>query len=92
MDKRFGDLDGDGKVDQNDLAILRNLVQNKALFNQLSPDEKKRLDLNNDGSLNYDDIIEMIKAIKAHVDAEGQIRPGEETQCLTSLRERLRKN
>ncbi len=90
MDKQFGDLDGDGKVDKKDLELLKNLVKNKALFEQLPEEDKKRLDMNNDGTLDYEDVIEMIKVIKSHVDAEGEIPPEQEQNCINSLRQRLR--
>lgn len=62
-----GDITGDGKVDQDDINILRLLTQGgttaEALFSQLSPEQIAACDISGDGYINREDLIEMCKSV-----------------------------
>lgn len=85
-----GDLNQDGKLDSTDLQLLRNLLeQNEAmpgLFEQLPPSLMARLDVNGDGQIDYNDVIELCQTI---LKQEGTI-PRDITDKFTSLRNRIR--
>lgn len=65
-----GDVDGDGKVDHSDLLILKHILQNKSygddILATLSPEERARLDINQDGEVTYDDVVRLMKIIASN--------------------------
>ncbi len=69
-DFRPGDIDGDGKVDHSDLLILKHILQNKAygddILDMLSPQERARLDINQDGEVSYEDVVRLMKMIASN--------------------------
>jgi hypothetical protein len=55
-----GDINHDGTVDQQDLKLLRNLLENNhELLQHLSNEEKALLDINHDGHIDYDDVVNL---------------------------------
>ena len=59
-DMTHGDIDGDGQINAGDMALLRQVLQQSghdpSLLDQLSAEDKARLDVNRDGLINQDDI------------------------------------
>jgi len=64
-DSRVGDIDNDGKVEQSDLALLKRVLGDQGLLQQLGPEEIARLDVNGDGKLSYEDIIKLCQVMLA---------------------------
>jgi hypothetical protein len=85
-----GDLNQDGKLDSTDLQLLRNLLeQNEAmpgLFDQLPPALMARLDVNGDGQIDYNDVIELCQTI---LKQESSL-PQDVTDKFASLRNKVR--
>ncbi len=81
-----GDLNHDGKLDEQDLAFLRQLtLESPGLLSHLSEQEKACLDINHDGHINYDDIVALCgKIINNHEPATTHA-----IDKLTSLRNKL---
>ena len=56
----YGDINNDGKVDAEDLKLLREIIatlkNSPGLIDQLPPEEKALLDVDGDGEINYDDV------------------------------------
>lgn len=81
-----GDLNYDGKLDQQDLAFLRQLIcDNPEILNQLSEKEKACLDINHDGHINYDDIV----ALCGKIIQKDEKLPVHTSDKLSHLRSKL---
>ncbi|MBK8191027.1 MAG: dockerin type I repeat-containing protein [Vampirovibrionales bacterium] len=86
-----GDVNNDGRLDLNDLTLLRQLLANPDLYLALTHEQRELLDVNNDGMLSYNDVARLIElmAVSLPVDA-----PGESVQAMRhsvdALRQRLR--
>ncbi len=65
-----GDINQDGRLDGNDLAILRDLVKNPELAALLNPEDRALLDVNNDGQIDEQDIIALVKKIESEANQE----------------------
>lgn len=63
----LGDVTGDGKVDDDDIAILKLLSSGgntaEAIFAQLTPEQLAACDITRDGYINRDDLLELCKSI-----------------------------
>lgn len=76
------DLNQDGKLDHQDIAMLRQLIlDNPSTLAYLSDTEKALLDINDDGQLTYDDVISLYEKIatlpksdKSHSDKLAHLR------------------
>lgn len=86
-----GDINKDGKIDNQDLELLRTMVRNTALFENLPDEQKAMLDMNSDGDVNYDDVIRLIEMIKSRADQDTSEQARELSQSISSLREKLRR-
>ena len=58
----LGDINGDGRISASDIVYLRELAQNKALFNSLSVERKLACLIDNRGKFTQAD-AEIIKAV-----------------------------
>ncbi len=85
-----GDINRDGKIDNQDLELLRAMVRNTPLFENLSDEEKVLLDVNRDGEVNYDDVIRLIEMIKSKVDQDHSEQGETLRRSISSLRNKLR--
>jgi Ca2+-binding EF-hand superfamily protein len=63
-----GDLNNDGKRDAADLNLLREVIADfkkfgsgSPLIRSLTPEQLAQFDVNGDGKLNYEDVIELCK-------------------------------
>lgn len=65
MDLKLGDIDGDGKLDKNDLALLKQMLADHDLLDKLSPEDQARLDVNHDGKVTYDDVVALCEMVIA---------------------------
>lgn len=67
LSRDIGDINGDGKVDKYDLALLNIYIQQNELLHDgvstLSAAELKAADVNGDGTVNIDDVIEYLTII-----------------------------
>lgn len=67
LSRDIGDINGDGKVDKYDLALLNIYIQQNELLpdgvSTLSAAELKAADVNGDGTVNIDDVIEYLTII-----------------------------
>lgn len=67
LPRDIGDINGDGKVDKYDLALLNVYIQQNELLpdgvSTLSAAELKAADVNGDGAVNIDDVIEYLTII-----------------------------
>ena len=63
----LGDITGDGKIDDEDIKILQILSQDgptaKTLLNSLSPEQLAACDINADGHINREDLLELCKSV-----------------------------
>jgi biopolymer transport protein ExbD len=63
----MGDIDGDGKVDASDLALLKQVLQEQGLshdlLESLPPEDRARLDVNHDGKIDYEDVVRLSQAL-----------------------------
>lgn len=91
LDGINGDINRDGKIDHQDLELLRTLVRNASLFENLSSEQKALLDLNHDGVLNYDDVIQLIELIQSEAEQDSSSQGQALRQSVDSLRDRLRR-
>lgn len=61
----IGDITGDGKIDKEDIEILRMLCQggptSEKLFSSLSPEQVAACDITGDGYINRDDLLQLAK-------------------------------
>jgi len=62
-----GDFNKDGKVDSSDLALLRNLITQAGhspnMLDRLPPEDRALLDVNQDGEINYDDVVALCQSL-----------------------------
>ena len=62
-----GDLNNDGKVDAEDLKLLKQLLQEDGIppeaFRQLSPEEQAVFDITGDGQVSYNDVIALTEKL-----------------------------
>lgn len=86
-----GDINHDGRLDRDDLALLRQLLANPDLYLALTREQRDALDMNQDGMLSYNDVARLIElmATSLPVDAPGDSRVAME-QSVNALRQRLR--
>ena len=63
----LGDVTGDGKIDQEDIEILKLLCRGDAtaekLFASLTPEQLSACDVTGDGYINSDDLIALFKKL-----------------------------
>lgn len=63
----LGDITGDGKIDDEDIKILQILSQGgstaKALLDSLGPEKLAACDINADGHINREDLLELCKSV-----------------------------
>jgi hypothetical protein len=85
-----GDIDGDGDVDGQDLSLLRKLHQGHLsmdeLWNDLTPEERARLDTNGDGILSYDDVVALSMKVLNTTPSDAKLLADK----LDALRSRIR--
>lgn len=62
---QVGDIDGDGQVNQSDLALLKSLLADSGLVDKLSDEDKARLDINGDGRVSYEDVMQLCQRMIA---------------------------
>ena len=87
LDNSRGDLNHDGKLDPQDVAVLRRILQGNArLIEDLSPQQRALLDINHDGKLDYDDLIALCQKL-LH---EGHQDVAPITDKLNHLRDKYR--
>ena len=67
-----GDLNNDGRVDRDDLRLLRLQLESHSAGQTLSPEEIAILDVNGDGKLDENDFIELTFMVLANEAAEAQ--------------------
>lgn len=84
-----GDVTGDGKIDDDDIEILRALCAGgttaEILFEHLTPEQLAACDVTGDGYINREDLMMLCKAI---VDKT----PGKKIEeKLSNLRKRIKK-
>ena len=85
----LGDITGDGKVDDDDIKILRMLCDGGAtaetIFSQFTPEQLAACDVTGDGYINREDLMHLCKNI---IDKT----PGKKFEDkLSSLRKRIKK-
>ena len=67
-----GDLNNDGRVDRDDLRLLRLQLESHSAGQTLSPEEIAILDVNGDGKLDENDFIELTFMVLANEAADAQ--------------------
>ncbi|MGD9581201.1 MAG: dockerin type I repeat-containing protein [Vampirovibrionia bacterium] len=86
----LGDVTGDGKIDDEDIAILKLLANGgttaEAIFEKLSPEQLAACDITRDGYINRSDLLELCKSI-VNKNPDKKIE-----NKLTDLRNKVRKN
>lgn len=65
-----GDLNADGRLDEDDLNLLRELVNKPELAALLSDEDKALLDINNDGVINQQDIVALVNKINMSITSD----------------------
>ncbi|HEY9688275.1 MAG TPA: dockerin type I repeat-containing protein [Coleofasciculaceae cyanobacterium] len=78
-----GDIDGDGRTDRSDLALLKQVLDESGhgstLLNKLSPEDRARLDVNRDGVITEADVAKLC-----------EILMGDDQASATALAERFK--
>ena len=63
----LGDVTGDGKIDQDDIEILKLLIKedstSDALFASMTNEQIAACDVTGDGYINMDDLVQMMRKI-----------------------------
>ena len=88
----LGDVTGDGKIDEDDIEILRLLVKqdstSDALFSTMSAQQIAACDVTGDGLVNQQDLVDLAKKLINNQDTASEVA---KDPRLQSLRERLRR-
>jgi len=61
-----GDINGDGKVDQTDVDLLKQAISGQR------PIDKTRMDVNSDGVINTRDLIDLLRALRSAARPQAQ--------------------
>lgn len=83
-----GDVTGDGKIDDDDIEILKILCEGgptaEAIFSKLTPEQLSACDTTGDGYINREDLLELCKKIVMKSDSK------EIDDKLSDLRRKLK--
>ncbi len=89
-----GDLNRDGRVDKDDLeilkAILSEIEDDTSFLDVLTPEQRKQLDINHDGQIDRDDLEALCEIlIRGNTDASCEVKK-EAVEKISGLRDKLR--